>query len=65
MGPGPIFPQLFQCHREERSDAAISSYKDEIATLPSVARNDIVKIYTAFTLETNLNISCNLGTSSF
>ncbi len=33
-------PVLFSCHCEERSDAAISSYKDEIATLPSVARND-------------------------
>jgi len=29
-----------QCHCEEHSDAAISSYKDEIASLPSVTRND-------------------------
>jgi hypothetical protein len=36
-----------ECHCEKRSDAAISSYKDEIATLPSVARNDIVRIYIA------------------
>jgi hypothetical protein len=40
-----------ECHCEERSDAAISSYKNEIATLPSVARNDIVKIDMAVILD--------------
>ncbi len=39
-----------ECHCEERSDAAILPYKDEMATLPSVARNDIVKIYIVFIL---------------
>ena len=38
------------CHCEERSDAAISTFFHEIATLPSVARNDIVKIHIAFIL---------------
>ena len=38
MGPGPI------------SHISLSSYKDEIATLPSVTRNDIVKVYIAFIL---------------
>ncbi|KKN37266.1 hypothetical protein LCGC14_0765360, partial [marine sediment metagenome] len=33
----PLFEYYAHC---ERSDAAISSDKDEIATLPSVARND-------------------------
>ncbi len=33
--------RFLECHCEERSDEAISYYKnDEIAALPSVARND-------------------------
>jgi len=33
------------CHCEERSDAAISTFFYEIATLPSVARNDSFIFY--------------------
>ncbi len=42
-----IQTQLFQCHREERTEVAISSYR---MRLLRCARNDIVKIYIAFIL---------------
>jgi hypothetical protein len=52
-----IHTQLFQCHCEERSDAAISTFFYEIASFHSRrlprsfrARSDIVKIYIAFIL---------------
>ncbi len=42
--------QLFQCHREERSDVAISLIHLKRLPRPFRARNDIVKIYIAFIL---------------
>jgi len=39
--------QLFQCHREERSDVAISLIHLKRLPRPFRARNDIVKIYSA------------------
>ena len=43
-----IQTQLFQCHREERSDVAISLIHLKRLPRPFRARNDIVKIYIAF-----------------
>ena len=57
--PGLIIQkQLFQCHREERSDAAISTFFMRLLRFPRNGglprpfrtRNDIVKIYIAFIL---------------
>ena len=45
-----IQTQLFQCHREERSDVAISLIHLKRLSRPFRARNDIVKIYIAFIL---------------
>jgi len=45
--PELIQTQLFQCHREERSDVAISLIRLKRLPRPFRARNDIVKIYTA------------------
>jgi hypothetical protein len=43
--------QLFQCHREEQRDVAISLIHLKRLPRPFRARNDIVKIYIAFILD--------------
>lgn len=42
---------LFQCYREERSDAVISLIHLKRLPRPFRARNDIMKIYIAFILD--------------
>ncbi len=49
--PELIQMQLCQCHREERSDVAISLIRLKKLPRPFRARNDIVKIYIAFILD--------------
>jgi len=49
-----IQTQLFQCHREERSDVAISLIHLKRLPRPFRARNDIVKIYIAFILKLSM-----------
>jgi len=46
-----IQTQLFQCHREKRSDVAISLIHLKRLPRPFRARNDIVKIYIAVILD--------------
>ena len=46
-----IQTQLFRCHREERSDVAISLIHCKRLPRPFRARNDTVKIYIAFILD--------------
>ncbi len=48
--------QLFQCHREERSDVAIWLIHLERLPRPFRVRNDLVKIYIAFILVRELKI---------
>ena len=50
--------QLFQCHREERSDVAISLIHLKRLPRPFRARNDIVKIYIAFILDIFFCLTC-------
>ena len=53
--------QLFRCHREERSNVAITLIHLKRLPRPFRARNDIVKIYIAFILVQKKLLSVKIG----